>query len=211
VQIQVGWQMAVLAMLLSFVLGMAVAWVYTATYQGLSYSRGFVQTIVLGGIVSCMVMMAIGNDVARGLGLVGALTIIRFRTTLKDTRDMVFAFASLGLGVACGVQAFAVAVAGAVVYSLVALYLGWSSFGSRRQFDAVIRFHIPPTSGADAAASALLRKHCAQFVLINLREASGGKLQEHSYHVKFARPERRAELVSELSRLPGLTDTSVEL
>ena len=81
-------------MLLSFLLSMALSWVYTITYQGLSYSRGFVQTIALGGVVSALVMLAIGNDIARGLGLVGALTVVRFRTTLKDTRDLMFIFAS---------------------------------------------------------------------------------------------------------------------
>ena len=110
--IRVGWDIALAALVLSFVLSASIAWIYRATYEGLSYQRGFVQTLALGGPVAAMAMLAIGDDIARGLGLVGALTLIRFRATLKDTRDLVFAFASLAIGVACGVNSLGVAVLG---------------------------------------------------------------------------------------------------
>jgi len=64
---------------------------YTLTYQGLSYLRSFVHTLALSGVISALVMLAIGDSVAIGIGVVGALTIIRFRTTLKDTR-ILFSF-----------------------------------------------------------------------------------------------------------------------
>ncbi len=217
-ELRVGWEVALRCMLLALVLSMVVAWVYQATYQGLSYARNFVLTLALGGIISALVMLAIGNDIARGLGLVGALTIIRFRTTMKDTRDLIFAFASLGAGVACGVQAYAVAVVGTAVFAGAALFLSFSEYGSRRQFDAVLRFHLPPDDRRDAQVKAILRRHCANFVLINLRDVAGGRAQEHAYHVKLASPDGRGRMVSELSGVDGLAgvtllmrDTAVEV
>src|SRR5206468_2550670 len=106
VDLRVGWDSALLSMVLAIALSMGIAWAYVLTYHGPSYSRSFVQTVALAGVISSMVMLAIGNDIARGLGLVGALTVVRFRSTLKDTRDLLFVFASLAVGVACGVQAF---------------------------------------------------------------------------------------------------------
>jgi len=140
---RVGWDIALASLLLSFATSMIVATVYTITYHGIGYLRSFVQTIALGGLVAALVMLAIGDDVARGLGMVGALTLIRFRTTLKDTRDLIFMFASLGIGVACGVQAFAAALLGTAMFSLAAMYLSWSEFGSRLQFDIMLRFQGP--------------------------------------------------------------------
>src|SRR5205807_7244464 len=121
---------------MAFVLSTVVAWVYVHTSSGLSYSRTFVQTLTVCATLSAMVMLAIGNDIARGLGLMGALSLVRYRVTLKDSRDLMFVFASLAVGVSCGVQAYAVAALGIAVFSLATVYVSWSSFGSRQHFDA---------------------------------------------------------------------------
>jgi hypothetical protein len=218
VEIRIAWQGALVALLLAFVLSTAVAWVYVITHQGISYSRAFVQTIALGGIVSALVMLAIGNDIARGLGLVGALTVVRFRTNVKDTRDLLFVFTSLGLGVACGVQSFGVAVIATVVFSLAAAQLSWAGFGSKRQFDAVLRLHLPSGEETDRACQAVMRRHCRSYLLVSLREVgAGGALQEHAYQIKLVDPRGKGDLVTALRSIPGMSgvtllmqDTSLE-
>ncbi|MFN8096001.1 MAG: DUF4956 domain-containing protein, partial [Vicinamibacteria bacterium] len=127
-----AWSTTCVSLLLTFGLAMVIAWTYGATYHGLSYLREFQHTLVLAGIVATIVLLAIGNEIARGVGLVGALTLIRFRSTLKDPRDLAFAFASLGVGVASGARAYHAAVLGTVVFGLAAFYVSWSSFGTRR-------------------------------------------------------------------------------
>jgi len=81
-----------LSLLLAFVLGQVIAWVYYFTHTGLSYSRTYVQSLVLVTIVVAMVMAVIGDNIIRAFGLMGALAIIRFRNVVKDTRDIVFIF-----------------------------------------------------------------------------------------------------------------------
>lgn len=210
-EIRIAWQTALLSILLAFVLSMALSWIYGVTHQGLSYSRSFVQTIALGGIVAAVVMLAIGNDVARGLGLVGALTVVRFRSTLKDTRDLLFVFASLASGVAAGVQAYAVAVLGAAVFALAALYLSWSGYGSRRAFDALLRLQLPAgDEAADRACREVMRRHCRSWVLVNLREAgTNHPLQEHAYQVKLVDPDRKGALIHDLNAVPGLSGVTL--
>jgi hypothetical protein len=216
-ELRIGWDLAAWAMLLAFALGSVVAWTYVLTYQGLSYSRGFVQTLAIAGVVSTLVMLAIGDDVARGLGLVGALTVIRFRSTLKDSRDLMFVFAALAVGVACGVQAFSIAAVGTAIFSLAWFSLAWSTFGSRQAWNAVLRLHLPANPFQQRAFQDVLARHCKSSVLINLRDV-GADAQEHSYHVRLADPAAKSALVSELSSVPGLgavtllmQDTAVEV
>ena len=80
---------------LSFLLGMFVSFIYKITHKGLSYSQSFMLTNVFVAIIVCMVIMVIGNNLARAFALVGALSIIRFRTVVKDTKDTAFIFWSL--------------------------------------------------------------------------------------------------------------------
>jgi hypothetical protein len=206
--IAVGWDFALLALLLSFVLSASLAWVYRATYEGLSYQRGFVQTLALGGPVAAMAMLAIGDDLARGLGLVGALTLIRFRATLKDTKDLVFAFASLGIGVACGVTAIGIAVLGALVFSTAALLLYWTGFGSRRAYDAVLRLRSGYEDDAQASLTRVLGRHCRGYTLVNMRDL-GGSLQEQSYQLRLVNRRSGGALLHDLSKVNGVEGPSL--
>jgi uncharacterized membrane protein YhiD involved in acid resistance len=198
----VSWQIALWSLSLAFVLGTVVAWVYELTYQGLSYSRTFVHSLALGGLLSALVMLAIGNDIARGLGLMGALSVVRFRASLKEPRDLLFMFASLGVGVACGVQSYPVAAIGTAVFCVAAVYTSWSSFGSRLQFDAVLRLVLPVNPALGERLEKLLEQHCANHALLNLRDLGGGS-QEHAYQLKLTDPKERATLLAEVGKLEG--------
>src|SRR5574344_995811 len=93
----------VYTLLLAFVLSSMIGFTYEKTFLGLSYSRNFVQALVLSSVVASTVMQAIGDNVGRGLGMLGALSIVRFRTSFKDPRDIMFLFAALGAGIGCAV------------------------------------------------------------------------------------------------------------
>jgi uncharacterized membrane protein YhiD involved in acid resistance len=213
---RIGWDLTLAALLLSLALSMILSWVYVATYHGLSYVRSFANTIAIAGVVSSIVMLAIGDDVARGIGLVGALTVIRFRTTLKDTRDLMFAFVALAVGVACGVLAFAVAVLGTVVFCFGVTYLSFSSFGSRRLHNAVLRLHVPVDPANQASVSQVIAKFASSSVLINMRDLGGG-MQEHAYHLKLRDNAEKGQILQLVSAISGVTgatllmqDTSIE-
>jgi len=75
--------------------GLFIGYVYRKTHRGLSYSQSLVITLVLMCLIVCSVMMVIGSNLARAFALVGALTIVRFRTVVKDTRDTAFIFFAL--------------------------------------------------------------------------------------------------------------------
>jgi len=201
---QIEWQIALLSFLLAFFLSSIIAVVYERTFQGLSYSRGLVQSMVLGSIVSCLLMIAIGDNIARGIGIVGSLAIIRFRTNLRDPRDLVFLFASLGIGVASGVQSYATAVIGTIVFCLIVFVLYISPFGTRRKHDGLIRFQIPASPELVSEVTDILRNYTRNFVLVTMRNVAQGQVVDFAYQVKFSEPADNQNLIQQLDSIDGI-------
>ncbi len=205
-----GVQEIATSMLMSFVLSMVIAAVYRWTFQGLSYSRSFVHTMVLGSMIVAMLIMAIGNNLARGLGILGTLAIVRFRTPIRDSRDMMFLFASLGLGIACGANTFNVAVIGTLILSGVALMLHFSPFASRREYEGMLRFMLPvKNTEIEQQVTGVLRQFCAAYFLIAMREAAQGDLMEYSYQIRLIDPSYQSDIVDALHKIDGLVDANL--
>lgn len=204
-----SWQMILLTLLVSFVLCQLLSAVYSWTFRGLSYSRGFVISLALTGVVATLLMLAIGNNVARGLGLLGTLAIIRFRSTMRDVRDMMFVFSSLAVGIAVGVQAFLIAGLGAVAFSLFVIHLTFSPFASRRQFDGLLRLNSPADPHLDALLKRVLHQHCSAFVLVNVREVAQGDRLEQAYHVKLRDPSYQTHLLAAIREVEEVSDVSL--
>jgi uncharacterized membrane protein len=171
--------------LLSFLLSSLVALTYERTFRGLSYSRHFVQAMILSSIVAGMIMQAIGDNPLRGLGMLGALAIIRFRTVFKDPRDIIFMFAAVASGIACGVFGYGIAIVGTLGFCGAAIGLYFSPFGQSRYFDGMLRFNLVSDTENRAAIETLMKQFCKNFALITLREMTQGERLYFAYHVKL--------------------------
>jgi len=112
---------AVYSILLALVLSTTLALTYRYTFQGDSFPNNFFQAIVLSSTVSTMVMMAVGDNLAVGFGVLGAVSIIRFRTIIRNTRNIIFTFASLSVGIATGVLGYAIAISGTLIMCLTVI------------------------------------------------------------------------------------------
>lgn len=108
-----------LAMLIAFVLGMFMYVMYKKTYSGVVYSKSFNQTLVLLSVIVTMVMTIIGGNLALSLGMVGSLSIIRFRTAIKEPKDMAYLFWAIAIGLSCGAEMYVVAVIGSIVIAIM--------------------------------------------------------------------------------------------
>ena len=196
-----------LDLLLSYVLAQMVAWLYIWTHKGLSYSRNLTHSIVIIAMVVASVMLVVGDSIARAFGLVGALAIIRFRTVLRDTRDTVFIFLALTIGIAIGAHHYSVAIASTFVIGLVAVQLNFTGFGQRHTDTGVVRVR---TSGAVEAIEGTLASWCRTHQLLSLKEASGGE-SEYSVEVRLYHPMDREDLVAAIRAIQGTTTVSVAL
>ena len=203
-------QHVISAMLLSFVLCSVIAKLYQLTFQSLSYSRSFVHTLILGGMIVCMVMMSMGDSLARGIGVLGALSLIRFRTVVRDPRDMMFLFATLGLGIACGAGMFAVAVTGCLLLSSVVILLHWAPFATHRRYEAMLRFLVEANDDtAREDEDKVLAECCSAYMLIAMREAVQGDLLEYSYQIRLVDPSYQVDIVKKLEALDTIAEVNL--
>jgi hypothetical protein len=171
----------------AFVFGQLLAWTYERTYSGLSYSRGFSHTLVLICISASILVLSMSESLFAGIGLFGVLSMIRFRTDLKTSRDLVFVMGSACVGIASGVHGWIIGFSGTLVFSSVALYLAAGPFGSRSRFDGVLRFHVDSTAQVESVLPGLLSEFCRRSVLLSSVEVDSGRMIEHVYQVKFFR------------------------
>ena len=102
----------VIALLLAFVCGHAVAWAYIFTHTGLSYSRSYVKTLILIPVIVALVMMILANNLVLAFGLMAIFAMVRFRSILRDTLDTAYVLAVIVIGLACGTCKFTSAVIG---------------------------------------------------------------------------------------------------
>lgn len=204
-----GVEQLLCAVLVSFVLSMMIATVYRWTYCGLSYSRSFVHTQVLASMVTATLIMAIGNNLARGLGILGTLAIIRFRTPIRDPQDIIFLFACLAVGIASGAAVFSVAVVGTLAFCAAALFLHWSPFASMRVYEGLLRFCLPAGSWSREKVREILGKYCSSAVLVAMREAVQGEALEFSYQVRLIDPTYHGDLLQELRQVEDISDVNL--
>lgn len=202
------WQQILLSPLVAFLISSVIAAVYARTHQGLSYSRSLIQALVLGSVVASLIMLAIEDNLARGIGIVGSLAIIRFRTNLRDPRDMVFVFAALGVGIASGVQAWLPALAGSAMFLLAATVLRISPIGARRDHDGLLRFQAPARPDASEAVARAMSSGTRNFALVTLREVGQGTMTDYAYHVSLVNPDDPTPLLRQLQSIDGVQAVS---
>ncbi len=202
-------EQVVASMLLSFVLSSVFAAIYRWTFRGFSYSRSFVHAMILGSMITAMLIMAIGNNLARGLGILGTLAIIRFRTQIRDPRDIIFLFGCLAIGISCGAQVFDIAIVGTITLGLASLYLHYAPFASRRSYEGMLRFTYPAGRGDPEHLAETLSRHCSEYSLIAMRESVQGERVEYAYHVRLIDPSYRGDLVHKIQQLPDAADVNL--
>ena len=196
-----------LTLLMGVFLGQVVAWVYMWTHTGVSYVRSFTQSLVLLTIVVSLVMFVIGNNIVSAFGLIGALAIIRFRNVLKDTRDTVYVFFSLVLGMALGSQKHLAALVGTVALMIVALYLHFTNFGSLASFDGHVSVRV---AAGGKFPQPVLDRHCRKARQISARHRNEEEV-DYVLEVRLRDRMRGAELVSELQGTTGISAASLVL
>lgn len=114
----------VAALLLAFLLGLFIFLVYKRSYCGVMYSASFGVTLIALTLITTLLILAVTSNVILSLGMVGALSIVRFRTAIKDSRDTTYIFWAIIVGICCGVGDYLVAGVGTAVVFVVLLFLG---------------------------------------------------------------------------------------
>lgn len=198
-----------LALLLSFALSTFIGWIYKITHRGTSYTQSFVFTLVINGMVVALVMMIVGSNIARAFSLVGALSIIRFRNALKETRDVGFIFFTMAIGMAVGTKFYLLAVAAAVVIGLVIVLMIRLDWFAREMTNQILRVQIPNNLPFDTLFDSAFLKYTAASELISVESAHGGLLTELTYSIGMKKPNQVQPFLAEIRNLNGNNKVSL--
>ena len=203
-------------LLVALVLALITTYVYRKTHSGYAYSRSFNMTMVSVTMVVTMMMMVIGNYLALSLGLIGALSVIRFRSAIKDSKDMAFLFICIAIGLACSTGDYIIAVTGTLVINIAILGLHFLRFGSVMDTDHILSFTLPGKKNIDK----MIEKIRERFPGINFRSFSQISEDEceYVYSIKLGKMSEEDALEFIKKEMPDIShlsllapDTNIEL
>lgn len=187
------------ALSLSFVLSVMIGWVYRFTHRNVSYSQSYVQTLIILGMLISLIMLVVGSNVARAFALVGALSVVRFRNAIKETRDVGFIFLVMAVGMACGTRFYTLAAIAAVAICLIITVMfrfNWFALNVQRQ---VVKVQVPPDGTQTNDIQDVLIRLTSEFELVSLESIRGGALTEMMYTVRLKKGKEPGELIAALS------------
>ncbi|NNE30691.1 MAG: DUF4956 domain-containing protein [Saprospiraceae bacterium] len=203
----------VFTVICAMILGTLIAFTYERTSNNVHRPDHFLQALVLVTIVSATIIQAIGDSVAYGLGMLGALSIIRFRTTVRDPRNIVFMFGAIAAGIACGVFGFVIAIAGTISFCITAFILRLTPFHKEKALVGTLKIEIPKGYAQVEEVEKLIREYSLRSKLKNLRlltRLEKEHLAQREYRIKLKSLEKGEELLSRIKSYPEIRVMTME-
>lgn len=192
-----------MALVVSFVCCLILGYTYKQTHRGLSYSASFVHTMIIMGVTVSVIMMIIGSNIARAFSLVGALSIIRFRTAIKESRDVAFIFMTMATGMAAGTGFVATALIFAVVASVMVYFLSRFDIGALKTQEVLLKVHLPENMDYHTALNDIAVRYLHDQTLLSVESIRGGSLLELVYSVVFKSGADQNRFLDDVRRLNG--------
>ena len=199
----------ILNLVLAFFLGLLISWVYKKTHKGLSYSQSFMITNVFVTVIVSMVIMIIGNNLARAFALVGALSIIRFRTVVKDTKDTAYIFWSLASGMATGTGSYFLAISGNLIITIIAFVLHKTNFGSIIKSEFILQFRIDSEKSSTQNYNNILAKFTKSYALLSSESSGDKKTLKITLDIIMKDDADHSVLLKEISSIPGISEVVI--
>lgn len=193
---------ALIALLSAFLVGLFIYLVYKKTFSGVMYSRPFNIALVALTMLTTFVILAVTSNVVLSLGMVGALSIVRFRTAIKDPIDLVFLFWAVGSGIVLGAGMIPLAVMGSVIIGLVLI-----GFVSKNVVDTPYLVIVNCLDDqAEMAILELLRSTFRKY-RVKSKTVTSEKGMELIYEVRMKSGETK--FINEISQISGVTSASL--
>lgn len=186
-----------LALAAAFLIGLFIYFVYRKTYSGVLYSRSFNVSLIAILMVTALVIQGVTSNVVLSLGMVGALSIVRFRTAVKDPMDLVFLFWAIGEGILCGASLLPLAILGCPIIGIFLLV-----FANRQQAESpyLLIVHLAE-GGMEGQIEGLLAKQVKRMALKS-KTVTGGQGKELIYEICPSTTD--SGFVDEISRMQGV-------
>jgi hypothetical protein len=197
-----------IALLLAFLCGHAVAWTYQFTHTGLSYSKSYVNSLIILPVLVALVMMVLANNLIVAFGLMAIFAMVRFRSVLRDTLDTTYVLSVIVIGLACGTLKFTSAIIGCLAIIAIMFYFWASGFGTRLRYDLILNLQWVRPAGELPELLQLLNRHARSVLCASQRSSEGYEGVDLSYRLLLRDPARSHELMAELKSLQGVARAS---
>ena len=197
------------ALVTSLILGYALTYVYRKTHTGFSYEASFNFTLVLITVITTVIMMVIGSNIALSLGLIGSLSIIRFRAVIKDSKDMAYLFWAIATGLSVGSANYLMAGFSGVFIAVVVVGLSRINFAKATHMDyiMVVQRNIPQyEEQGDKETSDILEQSQVKWNIRSSLVDQDNLFAETTYSITFTKSSLAGltELVDEVSNLKSI-------
>ena len=186
-----------LSLVITFAITLFIFFMYRKTFSGVLYTRNFNVGLVLTGLVVNLVVLPISSNIALSLGMVGALSIVRFRTAIKDPADIVFTFWAISVGIINGAGLYMIAIVGAPVIAVFLFVLSRANFRSNDPYLLVVNY----SSEAEEAVQKAVPKHKLRSRTVN---PSGVELI-----LEVRMKAKDAPQVDELMKIKGVSNAAL--
>lgn len=200
-QVKMPIETVLLVLLIAFLVSLIIYLTYKNTYTGVMYNPRFNVSLIMITMITTIVMVVIGSNISVSLGMVGALSIIRFRTAVKDPRDTAFIFWGVVSGLACGTQNYTIVIAGSVAICLI-LFLFKKIATADNKYILIVKGQDIKIKEFETELSKLIKDYKCKGNYFNKSSV------ELIYDIKFKKNEHR-DLISELKNLDGIETINV--
>ena len=195
----------------SVALGFLISFSYMFTHKKESYGKSFVATLVMLPTIISIIIMLVGNSIATAFSLTGAFALIRFRSTLGDTKDIAYIFFSVAVGLACGTGYVAYGAVFAVFLCLVMIFIEKTRFGTQKNDTLTLKVTIPENLNFHGLLDDVLNKYTLSWTLKKVRTVDFGALFEATYHISVPAGADLKKLMDEIRAKNGNLGVSLTM
>src|SRR3989344_4507744 len=199
---EVSAAVVVMNIMISFVFMLMISWVYQKTHTGISYSRSFLTSLVVIGMLAAIAMMILSNNLVQALGVLGIFALIRFRTILKDTKDIAYLFFALTVGMAIGTNNYVIATVSTPLLCGMLLLFYRYDFGSSARSGFLLTIVVDGGFDITAAESSMHPFVRRQQFLQARTHVDGG--QEYYFSLMFSKGADMGAFVRQIKDLAGV-------
>ena len=176
---------AAMAMGISLLLNLAIAFLYRKTYKGTRYSQDYVQTLIMIGVVTTILIMVVSNNGAIAFGMFAAFSVIRFRRTLGQSRDLAFVFFAMAIGMVVGARQYEMAVIiTAIVSAAVWVLTKMDAFAPRRA-SHMLTLRMTSDMDFEALLTPVFDEFADRVQLVSVSSAQAGMMTELRYGLQL--------------------------
>jgi len=192
-----------LGLTLSFLLTSIIGWVYEKTHKGTSYTQSYVHTLIIMGMVITVVMLIVGSNIARAFALVWALSIVRFRNAIKESRDIWFIFLAMAVGMAMWTKFYLLWIMATAFILTAIVIMNKFNWYAKPITSQILKIQIDNNLDFEKAFDDVFVKYTTGSELVSLDSVRSGALTELVYSINMDTSVNKQEFISQLKVING--------